>query len=69
MRQQGFYAGIQATLHNAHFRHPVHHPEAFTPDMWMPRKGPTPISTQPVEQKMLIIRQMLTGATRRRANG
>ncbi len=30
------YAGIQATLHNAHFRSREHHPEPWTPEMFLP---------------------------------
>lgn len=30
------YAGIQATLHNAHFRSKEHHPEAWTAEMFLP---------------------------------
>lgn len=47
------YAGLQATLHNAHFRSREHHPEAFTADMFLPGAKPKPAQSWQ-DQKLIL---------------
>lgn len=52
-----FYAGIQATLHNAHFRRKGQ--RAFRAEDFLPRAK----VAQTVEQKKSVLRMMLTAST------
>lgn len=62
-----FYAGMQATLHNAWFRSKEHHPEAWSiwdwlPDEDRPEEARNPFGVQTVEQKKWLIRETLSMA-------